>query len=349
MKKIKASIIGGSGYVGGELLRLLLGHPFIEVVQVTSERFAGNFIKVVHPNLRPYPLRFISLREIKSVEVFFLCLPHGKSMDVIPGLKKKSDLIIDLSADLRLNTSAEYSLWYGSAHTNPTLLTERILGLPEIYRQQIKNAKIIATPGCMATASILALYPLMKKGVLIQKAPIIIEAKTGSSGSGSSNPASSLHAERSGVIRSFKPTGHRHSAEIIQELTFDQHKPAVYFSATGIEAVRGILATCQVFLKKGITEKDIWTVYREFSESNPFIRIVKEQKGVFRYPEPKILAGTNVCEIGFEKDIHSNRLVVLAAIDNLMKGASGQAVQCLNIQKGWDEATGLSKVGLHPI
>lgn len=349
MKKTKVTIIGGSGYTGGELLRLLLQHPYVEIKQVTSERFSGQYIKTVHPNLRQFPIQFVSLKDISNADVLFLCLPHGKSVNMLNELQNKAKLIIDLSADFRLNNAKEYEKWYGFIHNKPELLTQKVLGLPEIYKAKIKKAKLIATSGCMSTASILALYPLIKAGLLEDNEPIIIEAKTGSSGAGNSDSLSSQHAERSGVIRSFKPTRHRHTAEIIQELTINKKVPTVYFSATGVEAVRGILTTCQVILKNGVLEKDIWKTYRKFAKDNPFIRIVKEQKGIYRYPEPKILIGTNMCEIGFEKEEETNRLVVMSAIDNLIKGAAGQAVQCLNINKGWDETISLSTVGMHPI
>ena len=348
MKKISVSIIGGSGYTGGELLRLLLQHPYVAVKQVTSERFAGNMIKTIHPNLRSFPIKFVSLKKLEKTDVLFVCLPHGKSVGMIQDLQKKAAVIIDLSADFRLNNADAYEKWYHYTHTQKQLLQQKVLGLPEIYREKLKYADLIATPGCMSTASILALYPLVKDNLLNTTEPIFIEAKTGSSGSGKSDSAASQHAERSGVIRSFKPTGHRHTAEIIQELAIKKI-PEVHFSATGVEAVRGILATCQVILKNDVEEKDIWMTYREFAKDNSFIRIVKEQKGIYRYPEPKIITGTNMCEIGFEKEEGSNRLVVISAIDNLMKGAAGQAVQCLNIRKGWEETTGLATVGLHPV
>lgn len=349
MKKTTVSIIGGSGYVGGELARLLLQHPYIEVQQITSERFAGQFIKLIHPNLRAFQYTFSSLKELEPVDVLFLCLPHGESMKQIEDFKKKAKILIDCSADFRLNSPAKYDKWYGFTHAYPLLLSKKVLGIPELYRQQLGSANLIACAGCMATTSILALFPLVQAGVLDVHAPIIIEAKTGSSGSGSKVAAANMHPERSGAIRSFKPTGHRHTAEIEQELTIAGKVPKVYFSATGVESVRGILATCHVILKKDILEKDIWAIYRNFAKHNPFIRIVKEQTGLYRYPEPKILIGTNMCDIGFEKDKDSQRLVVMAATDNLMKGAAGQAVQCLNIRKGWEETTGLATVGLHPV
>ena len=356
MEKIDVSIVGASGYVGGELLRLLLQHPNVNLKQATSETYNGQFIKTVHPNLRQFPIKFSSIEELENCDVLFLCLPHGTGMEKIEEFLKKGKTVIDLSADFRLNDPKLYEIWYGLTHSSSELLKKKVLGLPEIHKEAIKKSQFISCPGCMSTTAILGLYPLVKAGVLEKDQPIIIEAKTGSTGAGNKLTKAGLHAERSGAMRSFKATGHRHSAEIIQELTIDGNIPKVHFSATAVEAVRGILTTSHVFLKPEVTEADVWRIYREFvkdeqssSSKKPFLRIVKEQKGNFRYPEPKILIGTNMCEIGFEKDPHSNRLVVMAALDNLMKGAAGQAVQCLNINQGWEEETGLSTVGLFPI
>ncbi len=201
--------------------------------------------------------------------------------------------------------------------------------------------------GCNATATILALQPLFKRGLAEQA---VIEVKAGSSQGGNSASDASHHPERSGAVRSYKPTGHRHVAEMVQELgdRFDA-TPQISFSATSIEMVRGILATCHVFLNQSLTEKDIWKIYREDYGDERFVRIVKERSGIYRYPEPKLLSGTNYCDIGFELDPDSNRLVVMSAIDNLMKGAAGQAVQAFNLMHGFDEDTALGFAGLHPI
>ncbi len=348
MNKINVSVIGASGYVGGELLRLLLKHPNVNLHQATSESNQGQFIKSVHPNLRQFSNKFVALKDLENCDVLFLCLPHGVGMDQINDLRPVAKIVIDLSGDFRLNNKNEYLTWYKLTHPNPNLLKSKVLGLPELHKEKIKKATLIACPGCMSTATILSLYPLLKAGVL-QDTPIITEAKTGSSASGNKLSKASLHAERSGVMRSFAPTSHRHSAEISQELTINGKVPQINFSATSVEAVRGILATSHVFLKEGITEPDIWEIYRTFVKDKPFLRIVKEKKGNYRYPEPKLLIGTNVCEIGFEKDLHSDRLVVMSAIDNLMKGAAGQAVQCFNITQGFDENMGLETIGLYPI
>lgn len=349
MKKVTTSIIGASGYAGGELLRLLLKHPNVDLKQVTSETNQGKFIKLLHPNLRPFPIKFSSVNDLETCDVLFLCMPHGVGVNQIEEFQKKANVIIDLSGDFRLNDPSWYDRWYGFAHPKPEYLHKKVLGLPELYKDQIKKSTLIACPGCMSTTSILGLYPVVAAGVVDLEVPIVIDAKTGSSGSGNKLTKASLHAERTGVMRSFKPTGHRHSAEIIQELTINGKEPQIHFSATAVEAVRGILATSHVFLKPDVTEADIWQIYRDFVKDKPFLRIVKEQKGNYRYPEPKTIRGTNMCEIGFEKDPYSNRLVIMSTTDNLMKGAAGQAVQCLNIYNGWEETQGLETIGLYPV
>ncbi len=347
---ISASIIGGSGYTGGELLRLLLQHPEVEVKQVTSERNAGKFVFSTHPNLRKRTqLKYSPLDSLEQCDVLFLCLPHGVSMESLPRLQDKAETIIDLSADFRLNNPQDYPTWYGREHLHPDLLGRFVYGIPELHRDEIRGARFISGAGCMATASILGLYPLFRAGVVDTDVPTVIEVKTGSSGSGVETGPASQHAERSGVIRSFRPPGHRHSAEVIQELTVDGTAPQVAFSATAVESVRGILATSHVFLKEPLQDKELWRIYRGAYKDEPFMRIVKEASGIYRYPEPKILAGSNYCDVGFERDPHSNRVVVLAALDNLMKGASGMGVQALNIRCGFPETTGLEFPGLHPV
>lgn len=348
MKKISVSIIGGSGYTGGELLRLLLFHPFVEIKQVTSESYTGKFVYKLHPNLRKATsLKFVSANELEECDLLFLCLPHNSSQNKIDEYKKLAPKIIDLSADFRLKDSKEYEKWYGHKHSRPDLLAEFIYGIPEIHRDEMKNAKYISSAGCNATASILALYPLFKNDI-VDEEKTVIEVKAGSSEGGNKVNDGSHHPERSGVVRSYMPTQHRHTAEMLQELSFG-NKINIHFSATAIDMVRGLLATCHVFLKKDLQEKDIWKIYRDTYGNEPFIRIVKESEGIYRYPEPKLLSGTNYCDIGFKKDDFSNRLVVISAIDNLMKGAAGQALQAFNIMHGFDERTGLEFTGLHPI
>ena len=340
---IRASIVGASGYTGGELLRLLLFHPGVEVSQVTSQRLAGKFVHNAHPNLRAATrLKFSVASELEPCDVLFLCLPHGQSMSRIDELRALAPRIVDLSADFRLRDPAGYVRWYGREHLRPDLLDAFVYGVPELHRGELAGASLVACAGCNATATILALRPFYRRG-LVESA--VAEVKAGSSEGGNTSSDASHHPERSGAVRSYKPSGHRHVAEMIQELGTD----LVHFSATSIEMVRGILATCHVFLDRDLSEKDVWKILREDYAAEPFVRIVKERSGIHRYPEPKLVAGTNYCDIGFERDPDSRRLVVISAIDNLMKGAAGQAVQAFNIMHGLDETTGLEFPGLHPI
>ncbi|MDH3689120.1 MAG: N-acetyl-gamma-glutamyl-phosphate reductase [Gammaproteobacteria bacterium] len=337
------SIVGGSGYSGGELLRLLLFHPQAEIKQVTSERLAGTSVHYAHPNLRKVTqLKFCTIDDLEPCDLLFLCLPHGQAMGRIGEFRKLASKIIDLSSDFRLRDGDAYVKWYGSPHKCPNLLKEFIYGVPELHRDDIRSANLVACAGCNATATLLGLRPLYKRN-LVDHA--VVEVKVGSSEGGNASSAASHHPERSGAVRSYKPTGHRHVAEMIQEL----NDPNIHFSATSIEMVRGILATCHVFLRDSLEEKDIWKLYREDYANEPFIRVVKERRGVHRYPEPKFLSGTNYCDIGFERDASSDRLVVLSAIDNLVKGAAGQAVQNFNLMCGLPESVGLEFPGLHPI
>lgn len=342
---ISVSIIGGSGYAGGELLRILNSHPKVKIKQVTSRQFAKQPVSLAHPNLRGKTnLMFSTIDELTDCDLLFISLPNGESMKLMDRLIKISPRIIDLGADFRLRTPLSWLKWYGVDHQAPGLISRFIYGLPELKREKIKKANFIAGPGCEAIVSILSLWPLVKNEV-IERDKIIIDAKMGSSQAGRKATSSTHHPERVGVVRSYSPVGHRHTAEIEQELG----QVKVLISATAVEMVRGILVTIQTFLKKDLSEKDIWKLYRQEYSSEPFIRLVKQRQGLYRYPEPKILQGTNICEIGFAKDPHSNRLVVIGAIDNLVKGTAGNAVQCMNLMFGFEETEGLDFVGLHPI
>ena len=347
-EKIKVSIVGGSGYGGGELLRLLLGHPHIEIAQVTSESNAGKFVHSVHPNLRKRTeLKFVTMGNLEPVDLLFLALPHGLAMGKIERYASLAPRIIDLSSDFRLHDPADYPIWYEHEHEAQEWLPKFVYGIPELHRAELREANYVSGAGCLATATILGLLPLFKHG-LVDPNMVIVEGKVGSSAAGNKPSLGSHHPERSGAMRSFQPTMHRHTAEIEQELNFGP-SPTVHFSATSIEAVRGILATCQVFLKEDLAEKDIWKVYRQEYNNEPFMRLVKTKDGIYRYPEPKVLSGSNFCDVGFERDPRSNRLVVMAAIDNLVKGTSGNAVQAMNVMYGWEETLSLEFTGLHPI
>jgi N-acetyl-gamma-glutamyl-phosphate/LysW-gamma-L-alpha-aminoadipyl-6-phosphate reductase len=340
---MKASIVGASGYGGGELLRLLLQHPRVEVHQCTSERFAGKPVTRLHPNLRKRtPLKFCSIQDLEKTDLLFTALPHTRCMQKFENFSSLADRIIDLSADFRLKDAAAYRRWYGIDHALPARLNEFVYGNVELHREEMKQARYISGAGCNATATILPLWPLFRQRLVDTFKPVVAEAKCGSSEGGNSASEASHHPERSGCVRSYKPTGHRHIAEMEQELGHPIH-----FSATSIEMVRGILVTIHLFVPQGTTEKDIWQAYRQVYGREPFIRIVKERQGIYRYPEPKILAGSNYCDIGFE--LADTRLVVISAIDNLMKGAAGQAVHAMNVMCDFEETQGLGFSGLHPV
>ncbi len=347
---VRVSIVGASGYVGGELLRLLLGHPRVEVVQATSERYAGRFVYQVHPNLRGLTrLQFTSVQALEPVDVLFLALPHGEAQRRIEFFSQGAECIIDLSADFRLRDPELYTRWYGEAHAAQDWLARFVYGLPEVNREAIRRARFVSGVGCNATATILALWPLFQADVVDRTRDVVVEVKVGSSEGGNRPSEASHHPERSGAVRSYAPVGHRHTAEVIQALARTGEVPPLHLSVTAVEMVRGALATAHVFLKDRLTEREIWRVYRQAYREEPFVRIVKERTGVYRLPEPKILAGSNFADVGFALDEGTGRVVSICAIDNLMKGAAGTAVQCLNLMMGWEERLGLEFPGLHPI
>jgi len=350
---MRVGIIGASGYVGGELLRLLLTHPQVEVTTITSRKNAGEYVFVVHPNLRGLTrLKFLSLNfsQIKNnCDIVFTAMPHGSSVNLVPKLLEMRLKVIDMSADFRLKNQCDYKKWYGWNHTHPELLKEAVYGLTELHRQEIKNARLIACPGCTAVATTLGLAPLVKANV-IEEDIVVVDTKVGSSGAGSAPSLASHHSERFGGVRPYKPVGHRHIAEIEQELNLLANKPiTISFSTHAVNMVRGILSTIHVFPTKSLTDKDVWKIYRSQYQGEPFIRLVRYHKGLYQLPDPKVVIGTNFCDIGFEFDSHANRLVILSAIDNMMKGAAGQGVQCLNVVLGVNEKTGLESMGFHPM
>jgi len=349
MKKINVSVIGASGFAGGELLRLLLFHPYVNIIQATSERFIGKSIHKVHPNLRGISnLKFSSVDDLHECDLLFLCLPHSKTMNLIDRFMNKSERIIDLSGDFRLNIPEEYERWYGAKHVKPELLSKFIYGIPELHREDMQDSKYISSAGCNATAVILALYPLYKEN-LVYTDRTVVDIKAASSEAGNAFNEGSHHPVRHGSLRVFKAVGHRHSGEINQELSFNGEDGKIHLTATSVNIIRGVQAASSVFLNRELSDKDLWKLYRKYYGKEPFVRIVKEREGIIRLPDPKILAGTNFCDIGFVKDPDSDRVVIISAIDNLMKGAAGQALQAFNIMNGIEETTGLTFPGLYPV
>ncbi len=350
---LRIGIIGGSGYVGSELLRLLLVHPQAEVTMVTSRQAVGEYIFNVHPNLRGLTqLKFVphEITELqKNCDLIFTATPHGGSVNLVPRLLDAGLKVIDMSADFRLKNPSDYESYYGWKHGHPEMLKEAVYGLPELHREEIRNAKLVACPGCMATSAILGLAPIVKAGV-IDKEKIVIDLKVGSSGGGSKPSASSHHPERFSGVRPYKVVGHRHIAEVEQELEPLANEPLkISFTPHAVNVVRGVLATIHTFPTQKLENKDLWRAYRGMYGNEPFIRLVKYQKGPNQLPDPKVTLGTNYCDIGFEIDEHANRLLLFSALDNMCKGASGQGVQCMNIIMGIDETAGLKSTGFHPM
>jgi len=340
---LTASVVGGSGFTGGELLRLLDGHPEFELAQATSRSKEGKSIGYQHPNLRHLDLRFTDPADLESVDVLFAATPHGVSMERVDAFRDAADTVVDLSADFRLPTEAGYDEWY-DGHDRPELLEDAEYALPEINRENLQGADLIASGGCNATATILGLYPLVEDGILSGDEKLVIDVKVGSSEGGAGGGEASSHPERSGVVRPYAPTGHRHEAEIEAYLGLD-----VSFTVHAVDMIRGASATCHVFPGEPVSSGDLWGAYRGQYEDEPFVRMAAGGGGVYRYPEPKAVAGSNVAEVGFEVDPGNRRLVVFSAIDNMMKGSAGQAVHAANVALGVEETAGLEATGLHPV
>jgi len=340
MKKINIAIIGASGYTGGELIRLLYSHPNAEIVAITSRQFEGKDVGIVHPNLRGLlDLTFTTMEraiELKP-DLFFTCLPHGVSMKLMPQLVETGAKIVDLGADFRL-TKELYEQFYGE-HSCPELLNKFVYGLPELHREEIKKAHFVASPGCTATATILALAPIAKMNL----GKVIVDIKIGSTAAGRNPPLLSVHhSERTNVARTYSPKRHRHMAEIMQEIGLNEN---VFMTATAVNMIRGILSTVHVMTD--LDEKELRKAYREFYGDEHFVRVVAKKSGPYNLPDPKHVLGSNFAEVGFSID--RGRTVILGAIDNEVKGASGQAIQSMNIMFGLDERTGIDLAPIYPI
>lgn len=339
---IRAAVLGASGYVGGELLRLLLGHPDVKVSAAVSSRFPGKRIDTVHPNLRSATDQvFTTSEQAGDCDVVFFATPHGSAMDLVGPWSERAGLVIDLTGDFRLSDPAVFEAYYGEPHREEKRIADFVPGIPEIHRDRLRTATHISVPGCMANAALLALLPLSVRGLIEPR--VQIDGRTGSSGSGVSAGPANLHAERSGALRVFAPTGHRHEAEIEQHLGL-----AAHMTATGVEAVRGVQVLCRVDARPGVDDRTVREAFREQYRDEPFVRVVAHRRGTYRLPEPKILLGSNYCDVGHAFSPAGDRLVLLGALDNLVKGGAGNAVQCLNIRMGWPESAGLTFTGLHP-
>jgi len=343
MNPVRVSIVGGSGYTGGELMRLLLSHPNTEIAQVTSRKLKGLPVFRSHPNLRGHlDVNFCTPDEIEPCDVLFLCMPHGKASTEIDRWRHIAPLIIDLSADFRLRDPQRYEHWYNEAHPNPDALATAQYGLPEVNRENLSGASLISGVGCNATAMTLALRPLADAG-LIRRA--ICDVKVGSSEAGADPSAGSHHPVRARTARTYSAFGHRHLAEVEQNLRADLDVDA---TITAIDMVRGVLCTAHIEPTERLETKNLWKLFRGAYNDEPFVRIVADRQGPHKFPDPRILVGSNHADVGFSIDERSGRVITFCAIDNLVKGAAGSAVQSMNIALGMPETTGLAFPGLHP-
>jgi N-acetyl-gamma-glutamyl-phosphate/LysW-gamma-L-alpha-aminoadipyl-6-phosphate reductase len=350
---MKVGVVGASGYVGGELLRLLVVHPKIELSMVTSRQYAGEYVHRVHPSLKGFTeLTFspVDLDKLSSsCDLVFTSVPHGKAVEIVKKLYDAGVKVIDLSADYRLKNPKAYVEYYGWEHPHPELLVKSAYGIPELHREEIKNSRLVSCPGCMAVTSVLAIAPLVKNS-LIDLDHVIVDSKIGSSGAGGKPSAGTHHAMRYGVVRPYKPVKHRHTAEIEQEIgVIAQQNVRVSMSPHAVNIVRGILCTNHTFLKKQVSVQELWKMYRAMYKGEPFIRFIRDTKGLYKYPDPKFVVGSNFCDIGFDIDEKNSRLVALSASDNLMKGAAGSAIQCMNVMDGFDETDGLKYTPVTPV
>jgi N-acetyl-gamma-glutamyl-phosphate/LysW-gamma-L-alpha-aminoadipyl-6-phosphate reductase len=350
---MKVGVVGASGYVGGEILRLLVSHPHAEISMVTSRQYVGEYISRIQPGLKGFTdLTFSELDYDKltdKCDLVFTAVPHGTAVDIVKALYDRGMKVIDLSADYRLHNPTDYDKWYGWQHPHPELLSKSVFGVPELHREEIKKSQLVSCPGCMAVTSILGLYPLIKKN-LIDTEHIIVDSKIGSSGAGAGTVSGTHHAMRSGVIRPYKPAKHRHTGEIEQELSQAAgSKIKVSMSPHAVDIVRGILCTNHVFLKQPLSEMDLWKIYREQYQNEKFVRLIRDKKGFYKFPDPKFVVGSNFCDVGFDIDEDNNRIVVLSASDNLMKGAAGSAIQNMNVMAGFNEMDGIAQTPLTPV
>ena len=337
---VTVGIAGASGYAGGELLRLLLQHPEVEVQKVTSKQYAGDYVFSAHPNLKGLTdLTFSaeSPEEVAArVDLLFMAVPHGSSAAVTPGIVEQGTRVIDLSADFRLHNPEDYPTWYGWDHPAPDLLEKFVYGLPELHREEIRNTRNVAVPGCLASSSIYSLAPLAKAGLI--KGSVLVDGKIGSSGSGNKASAATHFSERYNSVRIYSPTGHRHIGEIEQELSLVAGTPvSATMSAHSVNMVRGILTTSSVFTDGQIEDRTLWKAYRSMYRDEKFVRFMMNKDGTYRYPDPKLVVGSNFVDLGFVMDQHVNRIVAIGAIDNLIKGTAGNAIQSMNIMLGFRE------------
>ncbi|MBN1446351.1 MAG: N-acetyl-gamma-glutamyl-phosphate reductase [Bacteroidetes bacterium] len=342
---VRVAIIGATGYTGSELVRILLRHPRVEIAAITSERRAGEKFADVHPHFHgilPHRLESVENLAAYELDVVFLALPHGVSMDFVKKFHDERFRIIDLSGDFRLRSPAVYAEWYGKDHSYSDGFRQAVYGLPEMHRAQIADARLIANPGCYPTCSILGVLPLLEGG-MIDPAHIIVDAKSGTTGAGITPKPATHYSAVSDNFRAYGLTSHRHTIEIEEQLMAGGARAhAVQFTPHLLPVDRGILATIYSYPSSKATEERIHAVYAQRYDAEPFVRVRSEP------PTLKDVRGSNFCDVHITFDRRTRRIITLSAIDNLVKGAAGQAVQNMNIMFGLSEETGLDQIPMNP-
>lgn len=349
---IEVGIVGSSGYSGGELLRLLLQHPSVRIKWVTSR--GDKKLEQIHRNLFGMGLEFISLEEAQGGDVVFLCTPARESMLHAGTFLEQGARVIDLGSDFRLKNREIFETVYKAEHTCWELVGEAPYGLTELHRQEIASARLVANPGCFATAAILGLAPLIAEG-LIDLTYILVDGISGTSGAGAQPATPSHHSEIGNSFFAYNVTDHRHTYEVEQELSLiARQKIQIHFTPYYAPFTRGILAACHGFLTEGMDRGQALDLFKDYYQDNYFIQILDIEKDpkvswqYLPYPSVATVAGSNFCQIGLDVDSKRGRVVVFSALDNLVKGAAGAAVQNMNVMCGLPEETGLTALGMHP-
>ncbi|MFO0751849.1 MAG: N-acetyl-gamma-glutamyl-phosphate reductase [Thermodesulfovibrionales bacterium] len=345
---IKAAICGGSGYTGAELLRILLLHPGAEITAVTSEQSAGKRVTDLFPHLHRYSsLKYEPLNKdalLEKADVFFMALPHAASQEAVDFFYRKGKRVIDLSADYRLADAAVYEEWYKTPHHYKETLRDAVYGLPELHRERIGKAGIVANPGCYPTSAILGLTPALREG-LVDPSTLVVDSKSGTSGAGRKADVTVSYCEVNEGFKAYGIAAHRHTPEIEQELSaVAGGRITLDFTPHLVPMDRGILSTMYGRLRREVETAEVLALYRETYKAEPFVNVLEENV----YPNVKNVRGSNYCEIGIKVNKRTNTLIVVSAIDNLVKGASGQAVQNMNLMLGFGETTALESPALYP-
>ncbi len=342
---VRVSVLGASGYTGGELVRLLASHPHVQLVHLTASQHEGRPVGAVLPNLRGVLAHTLEPADAARIgrdsDLAFVALPHGTAVKVVPDLLEAGARVVDLGADFRLKDPAAYARWYKQEHTAPELLAEAVYGLTELYRSKVRTARLVANPGCYPTAALLAIYPLARAGVVA--GPVVVDAKSGVSGAGRSPSLGTHFGEVNENVKPYNVGTHRHQPEMEQILVDLGVSVPVLFAPHLVPMTRGILATCYVPLARDLPTEGALALYREAYGGEAFVRVLEDE-----LPQTKATYGSNFCDVTVRVDGDRRLAVAVAALDNLGKGAAGQAIQNLNVMFGLPETEGLWAPAVFP-